>query len=252
MLRLHASLFGHESDDEPQIQPALTEGGADDYGPGVGLSGSGTSRSGAACSGDPSSGSSGVAGSGTPAPASGGPAPTSQIDQADTDSDDGEVWFAAQRKRKVQAPLPAIKESLASRYSKEVDRLTAKLLSHAAKNVAAVTMDNPPPGPTTPAKAPKPCDEVDSELKLPKEKQKVAAARARKSKKTSEAVPAKPLAAAPDEPSAAPTKNPSEEQPPAESPPLGPPWKRAVRGTANTFAGRRPPKNPEKLAIFMA
>lgn len=151
-----------------------------------------------------------------------------QIEVADSDSESGDVWAKARQRapKKPKAKARALDVIFGQRFDRAVANVASVLLSSATAAAAAVASSTPGPKPNGGAPAP---ESVET----------------------------------PSENNAAPSKDPkpggrdAEVTAPASrgtkrDQPEGSNEHRATRGTAGTFAGRRPPKDTEKLRIFNA
>ena len=170
-----------------------------------------------------------------PSTSSGVPKCEPVVDVASDESDSEDCW-AKVRRLTAKRSNSKLDQVFARSYDNQVTKLAAKLLTDASKKARTThSQDVTPPAKRTRSSR----EEVTSVPKQP--------GRA----KTDADQPDQP--AKPDAMQGENLDFDAEKEPPDEEfEPELPKKQRAVRGSANTFAGRRPPKDPARLELFMA
>ena len=168
-----------------------------------------------------------------PSTSSGVPKCEPVVDVASDESDSEDCW-AKVRRLTAKRSNSKLDQVFARSYDNQVTKLAAKLLTDASKKARTTHS----PDVTPPAKR-KRSEEVTSVPKQPRRA------------KTDADKPEQPA-----EPDAMQGENldfdAEKELPDEDSEPELPKKQRAARGSANTFAGRRPPKDSARLELFMA
>ena len=170
-----------------------------------------------------------------PSTSSGVPKCEPVVDVASDESDSEDCW-AKVRRLTAKRSNSKLDQVFARSYDNQVTKLAAKLLTDASRKARTThSQDVTPPAKRTRSSR----EEVTSVPKQP---------RRAKTDADQPDQPAKPDAMQGDNFDFDAEKEPPDE----EFEPELPKKQRAVRGSANTFAGRRPPRDPARLELFMA